>query len=229
VTFFCAADPGTTTNAFSFAAVEMALSRAGREIWIVRHLQSWQGRPGAPLDVRNVQGPACCRLAYGFGCESILTDIHEHGSMVNAGMTWMGGDHAKPGIAMPLDAGDLSVTTADFRVVLHDSTGCRVFFGPEIADDMRERVGKQLASVTYKGDGGRVKIVWPTEGTGHGDEARAVVRALRHGRAGRAADVEAEPWQTVNAAMISDRSAEIYGAHQQAERAGADIWHNPRR
>lgn len=211
MTFFCAADPGTTTNAFSFAAVEMMLSRTGREIWIVRHLQSWQGRPGAPLDVRNVQGPACCRLAYGFGCESILTDIHEHGSMCNAGMTWMGADHSKPGITMPLDAGDLSVTTADFRVVLHDSTGCRVYFGPEIAEDIAERVGKQLASVTYKGDGGKVKIVWPTEGTGHGDEARAVARALRHGRAGQPKKQGASSLADLN------RGMPVWGSDMEAE------------
>lgn len=225
MTFFCAADPGTTTNAFALAVVERVLSRSGREIWIVRHLQSWQGRPGAPLDVRNVQGPTCCRLAFAFGCESILTDAHEHAAMVNAGLTWFGDDRTKPTIAMPLDAGELAITTSDARTVLHDSTGCRLYFGPEISDADMDRVGKQLASVTYKGEGGRIKIVWPTEGAGHGDEARALVRALRHGGAGK----ELETARPESYPIISSHRAQHYAAMPVHHQPDIDPWVSPRR
>jgi hypothetical protein len=218
---YCAADPGTTTNAFAFAAVERILSHSGRALWVIRYLQSWQGRPGKPLDVRNVQGPECCRLAWRFGCDSILTDAHEHAAMVNAGMSWMGDDRWKPTISMPLDAGDLSVITSDLRTVLHDSTGCRVFFGDEIDDATRDEVGKQLASVTYKGDGGKIKIVWPTEGTGHGDEARAVVRALRHGRAGEVVTIDPKPAPVIRAPRTA-----AYDGFQESAASG---WENDRR
>lgn len=163
--FYAAADPGTSNNAFAFSIVE----RIEREPawWRVRLVRTWQGRQGAPLDVRNDVGPEVCRLALAWGCDTVMTDIHEW-----AGMQLAGQAH---GVQMRLDNAELSESCLDVRIVTHEK---RISFDQTIGPDIIRRVTRQLGAITMKDTYSGPRIVWPGEGRGHGDEARAVARAL---------------------------------------------------
>jgi hypothetical protein len=221
MTFYAAADPGTSSNAFAFVVVESVDRRriptfdeARRLLgWRVRHIQTWQGRQGAPLDVRNVVGPAVCRLALSWGCENVMTDIHEWAGMQLAGQAC--------GVRMLLDNAELVDSCLDARIVVHEK---RLSFDQRIGPDLIRRVTRQLGAITSKVTEKGVRIVWPGEGHGHGDEARALVRALYHAKAGRA--VVAMPGPAVK---IESLRVAAYASEASVYAASIDPWYNPRR
>jgi hypothetical protein len=197
---YAAADPGTSQNAFAFAIVEEMPQRSGRIVWGVICLRTWQGRPGSPLDTRNVVGIECCKIALEHGCESLLTDIHEWAGMQLAGFdteVQVELEKLRPGELAQRES-EQDALCFDAKVVNHER---RLVYDPRLGQALIDRVTRQLGSISTRyTESGRI-LRWPTNGMGHGDEARAVVRALRHGRAGQPRRGGASSLENLNRCM----------------------------
>lgn len=166
-------DPAVTLNACALAIVGEVRPR----VWAPLALRTWQGRRGAPLDIRNIAAPEAIEMVKKSGLHEWMSDLFAFHDVELASRD--------AGIVARRDDADLMISFGTTRALLHDASGPRLILrsdDPEL-DELCGVVAKQLATILLKRRGGSAEIVIPTIGGAHGDLARALVRALWHARA----------------------------------------------
>lgn len=191
-------DPAVTLNACALAVVGEV--RPG--LWAPLVLRTWQGRRGAPLELRNQVAPEAAELVKRAGLSSWMTDIFGFWDVQHASR--------EAGLLVQKDDAQLVVSFGTTRRLLHARPTTRLVLrsdDPEL-DERCALVAKQLGTVLLKRRGASSEIILPTIAGAHGDLARALVRALWHAKAGDdAKPYDPTAWEMANRGMVCHRSA----------------------
>lgn len=171
-------DPAVTLNACALVVVgEVRL-----DVWAPLIVKTWQGQKGAPLDIRLNVGPEAAEIVRAAGLTSWRSDLFARDQVHHVSKA--------AGLRAEFDEEGVLESFGALRLLMHrhldDKPGPRLMLradDPEL-DDACTRIAKQAATVLLRRKNGKGEIVLPTIGGSHGDELRALVRALRHAKAG---------------------------------------------
>lgn len=167
-----ALDPSTSRDECAYVAIEER-----GEVWHLAAAKTWQGRMGAPLDIRNKIAPEAARRSRDLGCDSLMSDLYMSSDVELACQ-----EH---GLLYRRDEAEL---LESFGWARNLSRLRRVWL--RSADPDLDAAGLQIASelrgVTLLRRGGKTQIVLPRSKGKHGDLARAWIRSLWHAKNGGA-------------------------------------------
>lgn len=213
-----AIDTATTTNACVLAGVQRRATRrhpARAPLWGVVVLKRWQGRTGAPLDIRNRVGPEAADIVRSWGCDSWACDGIELAAIHHVSQ-----EPGKKQLAYRVQGGSLgpdeSAASERARIGVYGH-GKVVIHERRLViclddKDASERLVASLASIQAEPRDGGLKMWIPREGDSHGDDASAVLRALWFADAG----LKARP---------SPILATVGGASPYAEQSRGASWY----
>lgn len=212
-------DPAVSLNACTLVIV----GEVRPALWAPLFVKAWQGTARDPLDIRLNVGPEAAEIVRSRGLTSWRSDLFARADVVHVSRD--AGLHAE------FDEEGVLASFGPARLMIHrwlrDEPGDRLLLrsdDPDL-DEQLGMIAKELASVLLKRSGGKAEIVIPTVGGQHGDRARALVRALRHARAGKeGAAFDPLAWSEANAQFRSSRSGPTPGREERGE----DLFRHPR-
>ena len=163
-----ALDPSTSRDECAFIAIELR----GR-VWHLAAGKTWQGRTGAPLDIRNKVAPEAARLARNLGCDSWMSDLY-----MSADVELVSRDF---GLSFRRDEAELVESFGHMRQLARERRVWLRSDNPDL-DAVGLQIAGELRGVTLLRRNGKTQVVLPRSRGKHGDAARAWIRALWHGR-----------------------------------------------
>lgn len=170
----CALDPSTSRDECAYVAVEER-----GDVWHLAAAKTWQGRMGAPLDIRNKVSPEAARATKALGCDSLMSDLY-----MSADVELTCQEH---GLLYRRDEAEL---LGSFGWMRNLARLRRVWL--RSSDPDLDAAGLQIASeirgITLLRKGGKAQIVLPRAKGKHADLARAWIRALWHANNGGASN-----------------------------------------